>query len=264
MSNPKVSIVIPSYNQGKYLEDTILSVVNQTYKNIEIIIIDGGSTDNSVDIIKKYEDKIHFWVSEKDKGQANAINKGFKKASGEIFAWLNSDDLYTKNAVELIVNEFNKDPSVSIVYGDYYLLYPSGETKLKKKISFNYNICLYSYLMIPQPSCFFRREAFEAVGGLDETFNYCLDYDLFLRMAKNRKVKHIQIPLSYFRLHDESKSVSKKGNFKYENARVREKILGRPFNKLDKFKQKYYLLRAVIAFYVERGEIVYKKEKGKA
>lgn len=127
LSNPKVSIVIPSYNQGKYLEDTILSVINQTYKNIEIIIIDGGSTDNSVDIIKKYKDKIHFWVSEKDKGQANAINKGFKKASGEIFAWLNSDDLYTENAVEQIVNEFNKDPSVSIVYGDYYLLYPNGK-----------------------------------------------------------------------------------------------------------------------------------------
>lgn len=128
---PKISIVTPSYNQGSYLEETILSVLNQKYPNLEYIIIDGGSTDSSVEIIKKYASYLSYWVSEKDSGQSEALNKGFNRASGEIIAWLNSDDLYCENTLHIIAEKFMEHPEVGIVYGDVINFMANGkETRI--------------------------------------------------------------------------------------------------------------------------------------
>ena len=153
---PKVSIVTPSYNQGEFLEETIRSVLLQGYPNLEYIIIDGGSQDNSVEIIKKYEPWLAYWVSELDRGQAHAINKGFKRATGEIVTWLNSDDFYARRALGSVAQSFHKQ-QVDLLYGDcFFLDSAAGEYKHVKALP-NSEISLFVG-SLPQPSTFFRRE----------------------------------------------------------------------------------------------------------
>jgi len=156
---PLVSIVTPSFNQARYLEETIRSVLGQTYERIEYILIDGGSTDGSLEIIQKYTDKVSYWVSEKDKGQTDAINKGFKAAHGSILAWLNSDDVYQPRAVSEAVAYLMDQPQVGMVYGDLDFVdengqvigrFPAAQTDLRR--------LRRGYVHIPQPAAFFRAE----------------------------------------------------------------------------------------------------------
>ena len=240
-------------------------MLSQKYPNFEYIIIDGGSTDQSIEVIRRYERHLAYWVSEPDSGQSQALNKGFARASGEILAWLNSDDLYETYALREAAKAFASNPNSGLVYGDYTLLYPDGTTKLKKKISFNYNVCLYSYLMIPQPSSFFRATDFRRVGGIDERLRYAMDYDLFLRMATaETQMIHIRKSLSRFRLHEHSKSVNHMEHFKSEGRAVRERILGRRWGRKDQVRHFTSLAEAVLMFLFQRGEPVLRKEKGKA
>ncbi len=260
---PKITVVTPSLNQGEFLEQTILSVLEQNYKNLEYIVIDGGSQDSSVEIIKKYEKYLAYWITEKDNGQAEAIAKGFRHATGEILAWLNSDDQYCPDALQTVGQYFCQNPEVDLLYGDYYLLYPDGKHKLKKKIDFDYAIALYCYLMIPQPSAFWRRTIYDAVGGMDISLSYAMDYDLFLRIACLGRVEHFKHPLSVFRLHSQSKSVAHSDRFAEENSLVQKKhlpesLLRSPFFYLKRY---FLLLKTVILFFCQRGMIVYKKEQ---
>lgn len=201
---PKISIITPSFNQGRFLEETILSIINQNYPNLEYIIIDGGSTDNSVDIIKKYETQITYWISEKDSGQSEAINKGYKKATGEIIAWLNSDDLYTPNTLHEIADHFTKNPKVDIVYGDVINFLENGKG-LYVDNQFELQD-FFSRISIHQPSVFWRREILQNSALLDEELFYCMDYDLWMKLFLNFKSLKIKKVFSRFREHSDSKT----------------------------------------------------------
>lgn len=203
---PKISIITPSFNQGKYLEETILSVVNQNYPNLEYIIIDGGSTDDTLSIIKKHEKHIFYWVSEKDRGQSEAINKGFKVATGEIIAWLNSDDLYCNNTLEEISKVFTQNTDVDIVYGDVINFSESGQESYVRNQFELYDF--FSRVSIHQPSVFWRRKIMDEMGLLNENLHYCMDYDFWMRLFLNYKSLKINMVLSRFREHCQSKTNS--------------------------------------------------------
>jgi glycosyltransferase involved in cell wall biosynthesis len=204
---PKVSIVTPSFNQGKYLEETIRSVLLQNYPNLEYIIMDGGSTDNSVEIIKKYEPWLTYWVSEKDKGQADAIDKGFQLATGEILGWLNSDDYMLSRALERVGRVFATDASLFFVVGGGIVV--NDRDKMTQKYycfpqNFTSLLAIGQFFM--QMSSFWRRDAYQSVGGLDISLRFCFDYDLFLRMARRKAPTGINSLLAAFRVHDRSKT----------------------------------------------------------
>ena len=204
---PKVSIVTPSYNQGQFLEETIRSVLLQGYPNLEYIIMDGGSNDNSGEIIKKYEPCLTYWVSEKDNGQADAIHRGFEKATGGIIGWLNSDDYFLPGALLPVGKSFVEIAGLEFLIGGGVAVDINGEM-IRKIYSFpqNFSSILYGGQCFMQMSSFWRRDAYESVGGLDTSLKYCLDYDLFLRLARRRLPGGVDAILSAVRIHDQSKS----------------------------------------------------------
>ena len=209
MNYPKISIITPSYNQDQFLEETIQSVLSQNYPNIEYIIIDGGSTDNSVDIIKKYEKSLAFWVSEKDNGQTYAINKGLKMCSGDIIAYINSDDIYMVGAFEYIAKFFNENPKYDMVYGDCYIINENSKVIRKKlELDFDYLMgCFIGFgIIIPQPTVFFARAVFEKIGFFNEKYNYAMDAEYWARIATVSKIEHISKYLASFRVHTASKT----------------------------------------------------------
>lgn len=205
---PKVSIITPSYNQGRYLEATIRSVLCQNYPNLEYIIVDGGSTDESLDIIRKYEDKLAWWVSEKDKGHADALNKGFDRASGDILAWLNSDDIYHPGAIREAVDILTADPRLGMVYGDANLIDETGKVvgKFASKQT-SYRAMLRGSVHIPQATTFFRADLYRQVGPLDLSYFFAFDYDLWVKLSKVSNVLYVPRTWADFRLHDLGKSV---------------------------------------------------------
>lgn len=266
MANRKVSIVTPSYNQAAYLEETIQSVLSQDYPNVEYIIVDGGSTDGSVEIIKKYESQLAYWVSEPDAGQAAAINKGFKRATGDVLAWLNSDDKYAEGAIRKVMGLFNSDDQLELLYGDYFCFTNAGRVIAKPKIAFDFNIALYVYLMIPQPSSFWTKSLYDNLGGLNENFHFAFDYDFFLhagRYLKNKpgSMRHEHDYFSYFRLHDESKTIRQQEKFKQERQKIREQFdyLSRP-RMLKKALKIFYWTKTLYAFYAQRGFVPLRNE----
>jgi glycosyltransferase involved in cell wall biosynthesis len=205
---PKVSIITPSFNQGQFLEASIRSVLEQNYPNIEYIIVDGGSKDESVKIIKRYEDRLAFWVSEKDKGHADALNKGFSHATGEILAWLNSDDTYFPNAVSEAVTILESHPEVGMVYGDADLIDDSGATvgQFGSKQT-NYQRMLRGSVHIPQATTFFRANLWHQVGPLDLSLFFSFDYDLWVRLAKVSQLLYVPKRWAKFRIHNEGKTI---------------------------------------------------------
>lgn len=208
MITPKISIVTPSFNQGKYLEKTILSVLEQNYPDLEYIIIDGGSTDNSVEIIKKYENHLKYWVTEKDRGQSHAINKGFEKATGDIFAWLNSDDYYAPGALEAVAEVYRANPNIGAIVGAGQMVDSNGNVLLqasRREISLE---TLYDWIdqYFWQPSCFFTRRAWEKCGPLDESIHYALDLDLWIKIARTFVFVTIDQSLSFNLSHESAKT----------------------------------------------------------
>jgi glycosyltransferase involved in cell wall biosynthesis len=223
---PKISIITPSFNQGQFIEETILSIINQDYPNLEYIIYDGGSTDNTVEIIKKYSDKIAFWVSEKDAGQTNAINKGFRKATGSILNWINSDDQLLPGTLQTIARYFNENPEAIMVHGriEYF-----GETQqyFSRNISRKNLLTRYvSHICMPQPACFFRKQLLDQQGLLDEKLHFSMDTDLYVRAGLHYNIVQVENVLARFRLHAASKSVSNfNKNFLSDNAIVFSRVL---------------------------------------
>ncbi len=218
---PLVSIVTPSYNQGDFLEETIRSVLEQDYPKIEYWVIDGGSTDNSLEIIKSHQQRLAGWVSEKDRGQADGINKGFAKATGEIVGWLNSDDLYYPGAIREAVAAFQAHPEASFVFSDVesidgegkaFNLMHYGDWKLADLMAFN---------IIGQPGVFMRREVLEQAGYLDLTYNYLLDVQLWIKMA--RIAEPFYVPGKVWaaaRIHENAKNSAQAKGFGPEAFRL--------------------------------------------
>ncbi len=205
MELPKISIITPSFNQGNFLEETILSVLSQNYPNLEYIVIDGGSEDQSVEIIKKHQEKIHYWVSEKDSGQSEAINKGLKQATGEIVAWLNSDDIFLKDTLHRVASLFLEHPSVELLYGDVENLDVDGSKKLISSPPFE-PVSFLRKVNIHQPGVFWKRKLHENIGLLDESLYYLMDYDLWTRIFFNYECLKVNELFSQFRIHPHSKT----------------------------------------------------------
>lgn len=220
---PKISIVTPSYNQGAYLEKTIKSVLDQNYPNLEYIIIDGGSTDNSVEIIKKYADRLAFWVSEKDNGQSDAINKGLSCCTGEIIAWLNSDDYYEKDTLEKVAKTFSDFPDYEVIVGDCRIIQVDDKgNEINTFIARPGEVSqdsLMSYwvegFVPPQPSMFWRKSLQDKTGLLSEELNFGMDLEFWLQFSKYSSFKKVNEILSNYLIHLESKSGSEGGFDKF-------------------------------------------------
>lgn len=206
---PKISIVTPSFNQGKYLEETICSILNQNYANLEYIIIDGGSTDQSVEIIKKYSSQLTYWKSEKDTGQSDAINKGLKIATGEIVTWICSDDLLAENALNKVAEIFVSLPiSTGVVHGNTQLFTDKKILNIDKGYAVQNIERRLSGMAFPQPSAFIRKTFLDKVGLLDTNYHYGMDYDLFSRLSVLSDFHYADELFSKYRLHKDSKSQS--------------------------------------------------------
>lgn len=229
----RFSIITPSYNQGQYIEDTIKSVLDQNYNNFEHIVIDGGSTDNTIEILKRYS---HLeWISEKDKGQSDAINKGIKRATGDIIAWLNSDDYYEKNIFEKIENFFNSVPDAFFLYGD--ITYIDKNKNFIEKIqgdTISYEKLLNDPDIVRQPSSFWRSEVHKQIGLLDDKLQLVMDYEFFLRVGKNYKFYYYPENFSYFRSYNEGKTSYLKRKQAKELFRVMKGYS--PFLKFSNYK----------------------------
>ena len=206
---PKISIVTPSYNQGQFIEETIRSVLLQGYPNLEYIVMDGGSTDESVEIIQKYEPWIDYWVSEEDEGQSDAINKGFEKCTGDWGGWINSDDFLAKQALQVL----GKKAPDKIVSGACTIGLPDDESSVVQKgeIYTAHDVLNIVYKWraggyIPQPSTFFPVQVFLKVGGLDQNEEYVMDYDLWCRLTAKIDIEYTDTVLAHFRTHDQQKT----------------------------------------------------------
>jgi len=206
---PLVSIVTPSYNQARFLPEAIQSVLSQDYPHKEYIIVDGASQDGSPAIIRGYASQLAWWVSEPDQGQTDAINKGFSHASGEILAWLNSDDTYLPGAIAGAVEFLQAHPEVAMVYGDANLVneqgavigrFPAQQTDLRR--------LLRGSVHIPQQTAFFRAHLWQQVGPLDPSFHFAMDYDLWVRLARLAPLLYVPRLWANFRLHGQGKSVT--------------------------------------------------------
>ncbi len=205
---PLVSIVTPSYNQAQFLEQTIQSVLCQDYPNLEYLIVDGGSSDGSLEVIQRFADRLAWWVSEPDQGQTEAINKGFEHARGEYLAWLNSDDTYLPQAVSRAVAYLETNPQIGMVYGDANLIDEQGNVigKFPARQT-DYARLRRGYVHIPQQAAFFRANLWKQVAPLDPSFYFAMDYDLWVRLARLAPFLYVPETWANFRLHQSGKSV---------------------------------------------------------
>lgn len=256
---PKISIVTPSYNQGKYIEETILSILNQNYPNLEYIIIDGGSMDNTVEIIKKYQDRITYWVSEPDKGQVDAINKGLEKCTGDLFNWINSDDYLERDALFFLGLNFQKGYSFAAPIYTF--------SNVAKSTVQNKNLIYDDYLTLKdvynQPGFWFDLARVKKIGPLDVKYHYAFDRIYMIKYLKNyTDIIYIDNPLVNFREHDASKTVSSWYKF-YEELLMHYKILHKELNdaRLNKIINNYYLPQYVVAYTYFHHKSTFKRLK---
>ena len=209
-SLPKISVVVPSYNQGQFIERTILSIINQHYPNTEIIVIDGGSTDDTLSVLQKYEKYITYWHSEPDEGQSDALNKGFVKASGEIFAWQNSDDIYMPGAFHLAAAIFERNPGVAVCYGNWYSI-DSEDCIFDTHYSLKPRIphAPFENMDVYNQAIFWRRSALKGINTFDENLHQLMDTDLVFRLIlRNGKSSFYRTTqfIGAFRWHTEQKT----------------------------------------------------------
>ncbi len=215
-----VSIVTPSYNQAAYLEQTLRSVLDQRYPELEYLVVDGGSTDGSIEIIRHYAGRLAWWTSEKDSGQAEAINKGMQRARGEIVAWLNSDDIYLPGAIAGAVKAFAAHPQAVMVYGNTRAIDAQGHTLNVlhyRQLTLEDLLC---YQIIGQPAVFMRRAAYQAAGGLDRSYHFMLDHQLWIKIALQGEIVHVDEEWAAGRYHPQAKNRAQATGFAREAYRL--------------------------------------------
>jgi glycosyltransferase involved in cell wall biosynthesis len=230
---PRVTIITPSFNQARFLEATIRSVLLQRYPNLEFMVIDGGSTDGSQEIIRRYADHLAYWVSEKDRGQSHAINKGLARAQGTILGWINSDDVLKPGTISRIVDTFNQNIDIDVVYGRLERIDSLGKlvpTPLlpKDKVDFDKNTALLE-CVVNQPGCFWRKRIMDKVGLLNESLHYGIDYEYWTRMLlAGGKFKRLDYVIAEFRLSDSSKTISQTSQMAIECISIVNNFIFQP------------------------------------
>ncbi|MBD2165779.1 glycosyltransferase [Calothrix membranacea FACHB-236] len=247
-----ISIIIPSYNQAPWLEACLESILKQNYPNLEVIIIDGGSTDNSVDVIKRYAHHLTYWVSERDRGQSHALNKGFAKASGNWITWLNSDDLLLPGSLISLQQHIIAYPDVQWWIGNGWFIDSQGKNlkifKSPKGISQPKDLCPWTENWLPQPGSFFTSQLLEKTGAyLREDLHYAMDLELWLRFLQYTKPRIIDYDMAAYRLHNQSKTVSMMPSVEAEIVKVFAEHLG-----LEKALERVKWLAGDRYFYEER------------
>ncbi|MFO7735210.1 MAG: glycosyltransferase family 2 protein [bacterium] len=262
--NPKISIVIPSYNQGEFLERTLLSIIDQNYDNTEIILIDGASDDSTLSVIEKYKKQIDYWVSEKDRGQAHALNKGFAKASGDIYGWQNSDDIYEPGAFEKVVEIFKKNPEKKIVYGNWYEIDENDRITDRTFSAPRPRVPHFSYEGFDayNQTMFWRREVHEHFGKFDESLHMLMDGDMIFRFIFNEGVGAFYKTddfLASFRRYEDQKSPE---THLCETTVQNEKMLAEKFGfpKENSMAGKYYRVKhrfAKLCWHISQGGVRY-------
>ena len=250
---------MPSFNQEKFIEQSILSVLNQSYPNLQFIIIDGGSADKTIKIIKKYNSYIQYWVSEKDLGQSDALNKGFEKANGEIYGWLNADDLYLPNCFFLIAEMFKKNPNKLLIFGDWLNIdHKNNILDLNHAFDFNLNHLKYEGFHLNSQSMLWRSSLHKQFSGFDIKLNNTMDYQMILEFGIMAENKFLRIPklIGVFRRHENQKT----GKTITPTILEEHMLLAKKHNYPDKykivgkFKRHYYRYRRAY-WYFKRGGI---------
>lgn len=235
---PRITVVTPSFNQAAYLERTIRSVLDQGYPNLEYIIVDGGSTDGSVDIIRRYADRLAWWVSEPDRGQTDAINKGLRRATGEWVAWQNSDDIYYPGAFHELAAAATRFPRAGLIIGDMMLI-DEHDRPLRdiRYVKPSYKALLAEGMVLTNQSAFWRRRVHEEIGLLAEDLHCSFDYEWFLRLTQHVEAMHVRRIWGALRLHEETKTSTQAQRFQEENRRI---MAGR---EMPAWQKKLYKLR---------------------
>ena len=228
MSQPRITIVTPSFNQGRYLDAALQSVLSQGYENLEYIVMDGGSTDGSVEVIRRYADRLAHWQSGPDGGQAAAIAQGFARASGDILAWLNSDDLLLPGSLDLVAKTFARNPSADLIYGSRHRVDAGGHVigwyqppTVMHRLYFSFGQWL------PQESTFWRRSLYERAGGVEASMFFAMDLSLFMRMWHVGRFMRVDAALGAIRVHEETKTTNH-GDVMMREAKVLRRAHGLP------------------------------------
>lgn len=248
MINPLITIVTPSYNQGQFIEQTIQSILNQTYSPIQYIIVDGGSNDNTMSVVEKYKDQIDIIIHEPDKGQSDAINKGFQLAKGELVGWVNSDDYLDPRCVECIVDLYQKDPQAAIYYGSTLNFVDDKGAKIQTKsiVIPNKDHLIHNDYDIIQVGSFYNTQILREVGFLDEKKHYCMDLDLWIRLLDKNIIYHFNdYPLANFRIWEESKTCSARSKFMADIIDTLKKAGARTCDS-TLIKARYYSLKFLL------------------
>lgn len=226
MTELRITVVTPSYNQGPYLEQTLRSVHDQRYPHVEHLVVDGGSSDESIEILERWSDSLDYWISEPDEGQTDALVKGFGHATGDILCWLNSDDMFEPWTLREVATFFEDNPQAQVVYGDATWVDAGGRlVRTKREHAFSRFIFLYDHDFVPQPSTFWRRELYERVGGLNPSFDLAMDADLFIRFADVTRIHHVRRPWSRMRLYPDQKNQRLRLQSNLEDGLIRDRYV---------------------------------------